>query len=83
MGHLTGEFLNELAGMKMVHVPYKGSGQAITDLVGGHVKVMISGMASTLPHVKTGKLRALAVTGPQRSDAAPDVPTIEIGRAHV
>jgi tripartite-type tricarboxylate transporter receptor subunit TctC len=76
IGHLTGEYLNQLAGMKMVHVPYKGSGQAISDLVGGHVKVMISGMASTLPHIKTGKLRALAVTGPQRSDAAPDVPTI-------
>lgn len=76
VGHLTGELLNEMAGMKMVHVPYKGSGQAISDLVGGHVKVMISGMASTLPHVKTGKLRALAVTGLQRSDAAPDVPTI-------
>jgi tripartite-type tricarboxylate transporter receptor subunit TctC len=76
VGHLTGELLNELGGMKMVHVPYKGSGQAISDLVGGHVKVMISGMASTLPHVKTGKLRALAVTGLQRSDAAPDVPTI-------
>jgi tripartite-type tricarboxylate transporter receptor subunit TctC len=76
IGHLTGELLNELAGMKMVHVPYKGSGQAISDLVGGHVKVMISGMASTLPHVKAGRLRALAVTGLQRSDAAPDVPTI-------
>jgi tripartite-type tricarboxylate transporter receptor subunit TctC len=76
VGHLTGEYLNQLAGIKMVHVPYKGSGQAISDLVGGHVKVMISGMASTLPHVKTGKLRALAVTGLQRSDAAPDVPTI-------
>jgi len=76
IGHLTGELLNEMAGMKMVHVPYKGSGQAISDLVGGHVKVMISGMASTLPHVRTGKLRALAVTGLLRSDAAPDVPTI-------
>ena len=76
IGHLTGEYLNHVAGMKMVHVPYKGSGQAISDLVGGHVKVMISGMASTLPHVKTGKLRALVVTGLQRSDAAPDVPTI-------
>ena len=76
VGHLTGELLNELAGMDMVHVPYKGSGQAISDLVGGHVKVMISGMASTLPHVKSGKLRALVVTGAQRTPAAPDVPTI-------
>jgi tripartite-type tricarboxylate transporter receptor subunit TctC len=76
VGHLTGELLNELAGMDMVHIPYKGSGQAISDLVGGHVKVMISGMASTLPHVKSGKLRALAVTGAKRSAAAPDVPTI-------
>lgn len=76
VGHLTGELLNELAGMDMVHVPYKGSGQAITDLVGGHVKVMISGMASTLPHVKSGKLRALAVTGAKRTTAAPEVPTI-------
>ena len=76
VGHLTGELLNELAGMDMVHVPYKGSGQAISDLVGGHVKVMISGMASTLPHVKSGKLRALAVTGAKRTPAAPEVPTI-------
>ncbi len=76
VGHLTGELLNQLAGIDMVHVPYKGSGQAITDLVGGHVKVMISGMASTLPHVKTGKLRGLATTGLERTPATTDVPTI-------
>ncbi len=76
VGHLTGELLNELAGMDMVHVPYKGSGQAISDLVGGHVKVMISGMASTLPHVRSGKLRALVTTGMKRTPATQDVPTI-------
>ena len=76
VGHLTGELLNNLARIDMVHVPYKGSGQAITDLVGGHVKVMISGMASTLPHVRTGKLRGLATTGAKRTPATPDVPTI-------
>jgi tripartite-type tricarboxylate transporter receptor subunit TctC len=76
VGHLTGELLNQLAGIDMVHVPYKGSGQAITDLVGGHIKVMISGMASTLPHVHTGKLRALATTGARRTPATPNVPTL-------
>ena len=76
VGHLTGELINNLAGINMVHVPYKGSGQAITDLVGGHVKVMISGMASTLPHVRTGKLRGLATTGAKRTPATPDIPTI-------
>ncbi len=76
VGHLTGELLNQLAGIDMVHVPYKGSGQAITDLVGGHIKVMISGMASTLPHVHSGKLRAIATTGANRTPATPNVPTI-------
>jgi tripartite-type tricarboxylate transporter receptor subunit TctC len=75
IGHLTGDLINELAGIDMQHVPYKGSGQAISDLVGGHVKVMISGMASTLPHVKSGKLRALATTGAKRTPATQDVPT--------
>ena len=51
VGHLTGELLNDMAGIDMQHIPYKGSGQAISDLVGGHVKVMISGMASTLPDI--------------------------------
>ena len=76
VGHLTGELLNQMAGLSMVHVPYKGSGQAVTDLLGGHVQLMFSGFSSTLPHIKSGKLRALAVTGARRSPAAPDVPTI-------
>jgi len=76
VGHLTGELLNQMAGIRMVHVPYKGSGQAVTDLLGGHVQLMFSGFSSTLPHIRAGRLRALAVTGAQRSPAAPDVPTI-------
>lgn len=76
IGHLTGELLNGLAGIDMVHVPYKGSGQAISDLVGGHIKVMISGMASTLPHVRGGRLVGIATTGAQRTPATRDLPTI-------
>ncbi len=76
IGHLTGELINQRAGIDMQHVPYKGSGQAISDLVGGHVKVMISGMASTLPHVRSGKLRALVTTGAKRTPATQDVPTM-------
>jgi tripartite-type tricarboxylate transporter receptor subunit TctC len=76
VGHLTGELLNELAGIKMTHVAYKGSGQAVTDLLGGHVQLMFSGFSSTLPHIKSGRLRALAQTGEKRSPALPDVATI-------
>ena len=76
VGHLTGELLNQLAGIRMVHVAYKGSGQAVTDLLGGHIQLMFSGFSSTLPHIKSGKLRALAQTGEKRSPALPDVPTI-------
>jgi tripartite-type tricarboxylate transporter receptor subunit TctC len=57
-------------------VPYKGSGQAVIDLLAGQVQVMFSGMSSVMPHLKAGKLRALAVTGAQRSPAVPEVPTI-------
>ena len=76
VGHLTGEYLNQLAGLRMQHVAYKGSGQAVTDLLGGHVQLMFSGFSSTLAHIKSGKLRALAQTGEKRSPALPDTPTI-------
>ncbi len=76
VGHLTGELLNGLAGVKMVHIPYKGSGQAVTDLLGGNVQLMFSGFSSTLAYIKSGRLRPLAVTGANRSAALPEVPTI-------
>ena len=76
IGHLTGELLNHAAGIALVHVPYKGSGQAVIDLLAGQVPMMFSGMSSVMPHIKAGKLRPLAVTGAQRSPAASAVPTI-------
>jgi tripartite-type tricarboxylate transporter receptor subunit TctC len=76
VGHLTGELLNNLAGIKMVHVAYKGSGQAVTDLLGGHIQLMFSGFSSVMPHIKSGKLRPLAQTGEKRSPALPEVATI-------
>ena len=76
VGHLTGELLNTLAGVKMTHVPYKGGGQAVIGLLGGHVNVMFSGFSAAMPHLKSEKIRALAVTGPKRSPALADVPTI-------
>lgn len=74
--HLAGELLKMLTKTDMVHVPYKGTGPAITDLVGGQVNMMVSTFASALPHVRTGRLRALGVTTSSRSPAAPDVPTL-------
>ena len=76
VGHLTGELLNTLAGVKMTHVPYKGGGQAVIGLLGGHVNVMFSGFSAAMPHLKSEKIRALAVTGAKRSPALADVPTI-------
>jgi tripartite-type tricarboxylate transporter receptor subunit TctC len=75
-GHLSGELLNLAAGIHMQHVPYKGAGQAVVDLVGGQVQMMVSGMSSVMPHIKAGRLRPLAVTGARRSPAVPEVPTI-------
>ena len=61
-GHLAGELLNSSAGIQMQHVPYKGSGQAVIDLLAGQVQVMVSGMSSVMPHIRGGKLRPLAVS---------------------
>ncbi len=74
--HLIGEQFNLLAGVEILHVPYKGSAPAVADLVGGQVSIMYDTVASALPHIKAGKLRALAVATPKRSSALPDVPTI-------
>ena len=75
--HLSGELFKTMAGVDMTHIPYKGSAPALTDLLGGQVNLMFDNMPSALPHVKAGKLRALAVTSGKRSPAAPDLPTIE------
>jgi tripartite-type tricarboxylate transporter receptor subunit TctC len=74
--HLSGELFKSMAGVDMLHVPYKGSGPAVADLVGGQVNLMFDNMPSSLPHVKSGRLRAIAVTGAKRSPAVPDLPTI-------
>src|SRR5262245_27569074 len=75
--HLAGELFNSLAGTKMLHVPYKGSGPALVDLVGGQIHVLFSNLTAGLPHVRSGRLRALAVTGPKRSPQLPDLPTVK------
>lgn len=75
--HLAGEQLNLMAGLKIQHAPYKGSAPAITDLVGGQVQMMFDSLPSILPFVKSGRLRALAVTTPVRTSAAPDLRTME------
>jgi tripartite-type tricarboxylate transporter receptor subunit TctC len=75
--HLAGELLNSMAGVKLVHVPYKGAAPALADLLGGQVQLMFSTMPPALPHVKDGKLRALAVTSLKRSRAMPELPTVD------
>ncbi len=74
--HLSSELFNSLAGTKMVHVPYKGSAPALSDLMTGQVGIMFDTTLSAMPFVRAGKLKALGVTSPQRTPAAPDVPTI-------
>ncbi len=75
-GHLAAAYLESLAGAKFTHVPYRGAGPGITDVLGGQVPYILSTSAGLLPHVRAGKLKAIAVTSPQRSSLLPNVPTI-------
>jgi tripartite-type tricarboxylate transporter receptor subunit TctC len=74
--HLTGELLKTTAHVDLVHVPYKGNAAALTDLVAGRVQMMFSNMLTSMPHVRAGKLRAIAISSPKRSPQAPDLPTV-------
>ena len=74
--HLSGELFKSMTGTFMLHFPYRGSGPALLDLIGGTMDVMFDNLPSALPHIKSGKLRALGVTSAQRSAALPEVPTI-------
>jgi len=74
--HLACELFLSMAGVEMIHVPYKSGSSAITDLMGGHVQVMFSNTINAMPHVKSKRLRALAITTPQRSLRYPDFPTV-------
>ena len=76
VGHLSAELLSSIAGIKMVHIAYKGTGQSITDLVAGHVQLQFSSMPAVINQARAGKLRLLAQTGEKRSAAAQDVPTM-------
>jgi tripartite-type tricarboxylate transporter receptor subunit TctC len=75
-GHLSVELLQSLTGTKLTHVPYKGSGPAITDLISGQIQAMLLTMPAVMPYVKGGKVRAIATSGARRSPALPDLPTI-------
>ncbi|MGZ5170626.1 MAG: tripartite tricarboxylate transporter substrate-binding protein, partial [Burkholderiales bacterium] len=78
--HLAGEYFKSLAKVDIVHVPYKGSGPAIVDLLGGQIQLMFANIVAVVPLIKSGKVRALAGSGPKRSLALPDIPTaVEAG----
>jgi len=74
--HVAGELFKMLAGVEMRHVPYRGAGPALTDLLGGQVQIMFDIMPSSIEYIRAGKLRALAVTTATRSEALPDLPTV-------
>jgi tripartite-type tricarboxylate transporter receptor subunit TctC len=74
--HLAGELFQAMAGVKLVHVPYRGEAFALADMISGHVEVMFDTLSAALPHIRSGALRALAVAGKARYEALPDVPTV-------
>jgi tripartite-type tricarboxylate transporter receptor subunit TctC len=74
--HMSGELFKAMTGINMIHVPYRGAGPAMTDLLPGRVQVMFDNLPSSIEHIRAGRLRALGVTAAKRSDALPDVPTI-------
>ena len=74
--HVSGELFKMMAGIDMIHVPYRGGGQVITDLIAGHVQVGFMGLTVVVEHIRSGKVRALAVTTTTRSDVLPDIPTV-------
>ena len=80
--HLAGELFNIVTGIKLVHVPYKGVNLAMQDVLAGNVHLVFIGIPAAAPHVKSGKLRALAVVAPRRSPALPDVPTVSEAGLH-
>src|ERR1043166_222427 len=75
-GHLAMELLKNMTGLKLVHIPYKGMAPALNDLIGGQVVLMFGNLVPSLPHVQSGRLRAIAVTGSQRTPGMPDLPTV-------
>jgi tripartite-type tricarboxylate transporter receptor subunit TctC len=74
--HMTGELFNMMAGLKMLHVPYRGEALALTDLIGGQVQVVFGSVPASIQHIRAGKIRALAVTTSTRSELLPDLPTV-------
>jgi tripartite-type tricarboxylate transporter receptor subunit TctC len=80
VGHALGELFKMTANVDLVHIPYKGAGPALNDVIGGQVQVLYDNLPTSLPHIKAGKLRALAIAAPKRVSAAPDIPTFaELG----
>ena len=74
--HLSAELFKSMAGVDLLHVPYKGTGQAVTDLLAGHVNLMFAPAQTVMPYVREGRLKALALTGSKRSETLPDLPTV-------